>query len=73
LDWIVVAKRDESGNFVITLFATKAEAAKISELPYRNELDETYGDYLAERQQEVSQEDRFQGGKVKPDGLGVKR
>jgi hypothetical protein len=66
-------KRDESGNFRITLYATAAEAQKITALPFRSETDPTYGDYLAQRQEEVAKGDRFQGGKVKPVGLGTKR
>jgi hypothetical protein len=66
-------KRDGDGNFIITLYATKAEARKITALGYKHELDEKYGEILKQRQQEVSKADRFQGGKVKPDGLGVKR
>jgi len=66
-------KRDTDGNFVITLFATKSEAQKVAILGYKHELDEKYGDVLEQRQQEVSKVDRFQGGKIKPEGLGVKR
>jgi hypothetical protein len=66
-------KRDETGNFVITLYAPKAEANKIKALKYRYEFDENYGDVLEKRQQEVSKTDRFQGGKVKPEGLGIKK
>ena len=66
-------KRDESGNFVVTLYAPKAEANKIKGTKFRHEIDEKYGDVLEERQKEVSKTDRFQGGKVKPEGLGVKQ
>lgn len=66
-------KRDETGNFVITLYAPKAEANKLSGLHYKHEFDEHYGDVLEQRQQEVSKTDRFQGGKVKPEGLGIKK
>jgi hypothetical protein len=66
-------RRDESGQFVITLYASKAEAKKITALQYRHEVDENYGEVLKKRQQEVSKTDRFQGGKVKPEGLGVKK
>lgn len=65
-------RRDESGNFVITLYGPKAAAQELAALPYRHEVDEHYGEVLEQRQQEVSKEDRFQGGKVKPEGLGVK-
>jgi hypothetical protein len=66
-------KRDSDGNFVVTLYATLAEAQKITALSYRHEVDENFGEVLKQRQQEVSKTDRFQGGKVKPEGLGVKR
>ena len=66
-------KRDESGNFVITLYAPKAQANKLAKLKYRHEVDENYGDVLEQRQKEVSKTDRFQGGKVKPKGLGIKK
>jgi hypothetical protein len=66
-------KRDADGNFVITLYTSPAEAKKITKLNYRHEVDEKYGEVLAQRQQEVSKTDRFQGGKIKPEGLGIKR
>lgn len=66
-------KRDSDGNFVVTLYASPAQAKKITALPYRHQVDENYGDVLAERQKEVSKTDRFQGGKIKPTGLGEKR
>jgi hypothetical protein len=66
-------KRDADGNFIITLFAPKAQADKIATLGYKHELDETYGDVLEERQKEVAKGDRFKGGTIKPEGLGVKR
>src|SRR5215470_15145296 len=66
-------RRDESGNFVITLYGPKAEAKKLAQTKYRHEVDEKYGDVLEERQKEVSKTDRFKGGKVKPEGLGVKK
>jgi hypothetical protein len=65
-------KRDESGDFVITLYGPKAQANKLKPLGYRLEIDPTYGDTLKERQDQVSKEDRFKGGTVKPEGLGVK-
>jgi hypothetical protein len=66
-------RRDATGNFVVTLYATKAEAKKITALKYQHEVDENYGKVLEERQKEVAKGDRFKGGKVKPEGLGVKR
>ena len=66
-------KRDETGNFVITLYAPKAEANKLKKLKHPYEFDEKYGDVLEQRQKEVSKKDRFQGGKVKPEGLGIKK
>ena len=66
-------KRDESGNFIVTLYGPKAETDKLKPLKLRLEADEKYGDVLEARQKEVSQTDRFQGGKVKPEGLGIKQ
>jgi len=66
-------KSDGSGNFIVTLYATKAEAKRVTSLQYKTEIDEHYGNTLEERQKEVSKTDRFKGGKVKPKGLGVKR
>lgn len=65
-------QRDEGGNFLITLYAPKAEADKLKKLKFRHEVDETYGDVLEQRQKEVSKTDRFEGGKIKPEGLGIK-
>jgi hypothetical protein len=66
-------RRDETGNFVITLYASKADGKKITALKYRTEVDDTFGKALEARRKEVSKTDRFKGGKVKPEGLGVKR
>lgn len=66
-------KRDERGLFKLDLYATAAEAAKLATLPYEQTLDHDYGKRLAERQAQVSQTDRFQGGRIKPVGLGIKR
>ena len=63
-------RRDASGNF---LYADPTEAQKITQLPYRTETDPNYGAVLAQRQQQVSTTDRFQGGAIAPKGLGVKR
>jgi hypothetical protein len=66
-------KQEADGTFKITLYASPAEAKKITKLNFRHEVDEKYGEVLAERQQQVSKTDRFQGGKIKPEGLGNKR
>ena len=66
-------RRESDGTYRVTLYASPAEAEKIAALPYRHELNEKYGEYLADRQKEVSKTDRFKGGKVKPTGLGEKR
>jgi hypothetical protein len=66
-------KQDADGNYIVTLYATHAEAQKLKALPYKFEMDEQFGDYLEKRQQEVSKTDRFQGGKIKPQGLGTKK
>src|SRR6476646_3431504 len=66
-------KRDVDGNFKITLYASPDEAKKITKLNFRHEVDDKYGEVLAQRQKEVSKTDRFKGGKIKPEGLGDKR
>jgi len=66
-------RRDADGRFDVTLYGSKAEAAKIAALGYAHEIDERYGDVLRQRQKEVSKVDRFKGGKIKPAGLGEKR
>ena len=66
-------RRESDGTFKITLYASPAEAQKITALNYRYEADADYGKVLAKRQKEVSKTDRFKGGKVKPTGLGEKR
>jgi hypothetical protein len=66
-------RRDADGTFLVTLYASPEAAAKIAALPFRSELDDTFGSVLAERQREVSKRDRFKGGKVKFQGLGEKR
>jgi hypothetical protein len=66
-------KRDSDGSFIVTLYGSAAEAKKVAALGYRNELDDKFGDALKKAQAQVSKKDRFQGGKIKPEGLGVKR
>jgi hypothetical protein len=66
-------KRDSDGSFIIDLYASPAEAQKITALGYRHEVDPNYGEILQQRQQEVSKTDRFKGGTVTPVGLGIKR
>lgn len=66
-------KRDANGEFLITLYAPKAEADKLKQLKFRHEVDEKFGDVLEQRQKEVSKTDRFEGGKIKPEGLGIKK
>ena len=63
----------EGEYFVVTLYMSPAEAQKLAALGYRYEADESFGDVLEQRQQEVSKTDRFKGGLVKPEGLGTKR
>lgn len=66
-------RRESDGSFVVTLYATPAEANKITALPYRHVVDENFGESLKRVHEQVSKTDRFQGGKIKPTGLGVKR
>jgi hypothetical protein len=66
-------KRDSEGNFIINLYASPAEAEKITALNFRYEVDPNYGAILEERQKEVSRTDRFKSGTVAPVGLGIKR
>jgi hypothetical protein len=66
-------KRDATGNFIITLYGPKAETDKLKPLKLKMEFDEKYGDVLDARRKQVSQTDRFEGGKIKPEGLGIKQ
>lgn len=66
-------RRDANGEFLITLYGPKSETDKLKQLKFRQEVDEKYGDVLEQRQKEVSKTDRFEGGKVKPEGLGIKQ
>lgn len=66
-------KRDATGNFIITLYGPKAETDKLKALKLKTEFDEKYGDVLDARRKQVSQTDRFEGGKIKPEGLGIKQ
>jgi len=63
----------EGEDFIVTLYMTPSEAQKLASLGFRYEVDVTFGDVLEQRQKEVSKEDRFKGGKIKPKGLGTKR
>ena len=66
-------KRDEHGNFIVTVYASPVEAEKIRQLKYRYEFDEKFGETLKKRQLEVSRTDRFQGGTIVPKGLGISK
>jgi hypothetical protein len=66
-------RREGDGTYRVELYTSPAEAKKIIDLGYRNEVDETYGEVLAMRREEVSKIDRFKGGTVKPTGIGEKR
>jgi len=65
--------RESDGSFRVTLYATPTEASKVTALPYRHEVDEHFSEALQRAHDQVSKTDRFQGGKIKPTGLGVKR
>jgi hypothetical protein len=66
-------KRDASGRFAVILFGSRAEVEKVAALGFDHEIDPNYGKILKQRQQEVSKVDRYNGGKTRPKGLGVKR
>jgi len=66
-------RRESDGSFRIILYASPEEAKRVRALGYRQEEDANYGKVLAQRQNEVSKTDRFEGGKVKPTGIGEKR
>lgn len=65
-------KRDFDGTFKIDFYGSDAEATKLKGLGFKIEVDDKYGAVLETRREEVSKIDRFQGGKIKPDGLGIK-
>ena len=64
---------DENGNPISTFYGSLPDAREMAKYGYRYEIDETFGEELLKRQQEVSKIDRFQGGKIKPKGLGIKK
>jgi hypothetical protein len=66
-------RQDTDGTFIAALYGAPAEAQKIAALNFRHELDLQFGAQLEQAQAQVSQIDRFQGGKIKPEGLGIKR
>jgi hypothetical protein len=67
-------KRRRDGTFVVTVYAPEAAADKLTALGYPYEVvDEHYECTLMQRKSEVSKIDRFNGGAIKPEGLGVKR
>lgn len=67
------APRLDKDGFALVVYTTKAESLKIAALGFKHEIDEKFGDFLMQRRAEVSKVDRFQGGTIKPVGLGVKR
>jgi hypothetical protein len=66
-------RRDGEGNYVVAFFGPLPEIQKIAALSFRHQVDETFGQQLKAAQAQVSKIDRFQGGKIKPEGLGIKR
>ncbi len=66
-------KRDADGSFLLNLYGTKADADRLAETGHVIESDEQYGQVLKQRQSEVAKGDRFEGGKIKPVGIGIKR
>jgi hypothetical protein len=67
------APKRDGDDYVVVLYGTAAEANKVAALGFKHEIDTTFGNVLAERVNEVSKTDRFRGGAVKFEGLGVKR
>jgi hypothetical protein len=66
-------RRESDGSYRVVVYASPTEEKKIKALGYRQEADADFGKVLLERRKEVSKVDRFEGGKVKPTGLGDKR
>ena len=66
-------KKDKEGFFLLTIYTDKATAKKVVASGYRYEMDEKFGEKLKARQQEVSKTDRFEKGRIKPRGLGIKK
>ena len=62
---------DESGQFLVDLYVSAADAKALAKTPYIASIDEKYGAELKKRQGEVGKGDRFKGGTVAPAGLGV--
>ena len=66
-------RRDGEGNFIVTAYGNLTEANKATKLGYKFELDKNFEKTLKLRQKEITKGDPFQGGKIAPKGLGIKR
>jgi hypothetical protein len=64
---------DREGNFIVTVFAEPGEAAKLEALNIPMKVDKEFGKRAEEVLRQKFTDDRFQGGKIVPKGLGVKK
>lgn len=61
------------GTGVLLAFASDDQVRRLEEAGYRVEVGENLSEVGRRRQAEVGTGDRFEGGRVAPRGLGIKR
>lgn len=61
------------GTGTLLAFASEDQVRRLEEAGYRVEVGENLSEVGRQRREEVGTGDRFEGGRVAPRGLGVKR
>jgi hypothetical protein len=65
-------RKTTNGEWVLEAYMPQAVATRLSKAGYRVQVDRTFARRLAQRQSEVGEGDRFQGGRSAPPGVGRK-
>ena len=63
---------NDDGTGTLTAFATRERIRELEAAGYRVEVGENVSELGRRRQEEVGKGDRFEGGRVVPQGLGEK-
>jgi hypothetical protein len=72
LDLVEVNETDKL-NFQAVVYATKKQITALEQEKVEMKVGENQSEIGRSRQKEVSNEDRFKGGKIPPKGLGIKK
>lgn len=73
LDLVQTVILEDGKRYRLIFFLNKQEIAELEKGGYELEVGENVSEQGLKRQTEVAKGDRFDGGRVPPEGLGVKR